>query len=155
MAIKYSPELAATSDLSGKSSEFKRRFFQSKNSGLGIDAKDTSTLNKRFSRVDKGRGLKNRWYGSGWQSWSHVLLHHDAKTANTQWAWPRKQLFPCHFPANRTRTDNIPAINIPQWNAFKYSRIKNITPSPASLLFQGEEQCTGTDLFLHLFERDG
>lgn len=107
-AIKYSPD-GGTIDVSWESSDL-NGVFSVKDAGLGIDPRYIPRLTERFFRVDKGRGSKTGGTGLGLAIVKHVLLHHDAKLQIRSQPG-NGSTFSCHFPANRTRTDNIPAIS--------------------------------------------
>lgn len=109
-AIKYSPDGGEIA-IKWESSEF-NGVFSVKDSGLGIEPRYIPRLTERFFRVDKGRGSKTGGTGLGLAIVKHVLLHHDAKLQiHSQPGFG--STFSCHFPANRTRNDTIPAQPIP------------------------------------------
>ncbi|MBJ7536433.1 phosphate regulon sensor histidine kinase PhoR [Marinomonas transparens] len=106
-AIKYSPD-GGDIEVKWESGEF-NGVFSVKDTGLGIDPRYIPRLTERFFRVDKGRGSKTGGTGLGLAIVKHVLLHHDAKLQiRSQPGYG--STFSCHFPANRLRNDNIPAI---------------------------------------------
>ena len=114
-AVKYSPD-GGNIDVSWESSDL-NGVFSVKDSGLGIDPRYIPRLTERFFRVDKGRGSKTGGTGLGLAIVKHVLLHHDAKLQiRSQPGFG--STFSCHFPANRTRSEDIPE------SLFKNSDIK-------------------------------
>lgn len=107
-AIKYSPN-GGNIKITWESSDL-TSVFSVKDEGIGVDPRYIPRLTERFFRVDKGRGSKTGGTGLGLTIVKHVLLHHDAKLQiHSQ---PNNgSTFSCHFPASRTRRDNIPAIS--------------------------------------------
>ncbi|MCB5161724.1 phosphate regulon sensor histidine kinase PhoR [Marinomonas algarum] len=105
-AIKYSPD-GGNINVSWESDEVSG-VFSVTDSGIGVDPQYIPRLTERFFRVDKGRGSKTGGTGLGLAIVRHVLLHHDAKL-HIQSQLSQGSTFSCHFPASRTRTDNIPA----------------------------------------------
>lgn len=105
-AIKYSPD---GGDITIKwEANQANGVFSVKDTGIGIDPRYIPRLTERFFRVDKGRGSKTGGTGLGLAIVKHVLLHHDAKLQIHSQPGSGS-IFSCHFPANRTRTDDIPA----------------------------------------------
>lgn len=108
-AIKYSPD-GGNIAITWENNEF-NGVFSVKDNGLGIEPRHIPRLTERFFRVDKGRGSKTGGTGLGLAIVKHVLLHHEAKLQIRSQPGAGST-FSCHFPAHRTRTDNIPAITL-------------------------------------------
>ena len=107
-AIKYSPD-GGEIKVKWESNEFSG-VFSVADHGLGIDPRYIPRLTERFFRVDKGRSTKTGGTGLGLAIVKHVLMHHDAKLQILS-ELNRGSRFSCHFPANRVRTDDIPAFS--------------------------------------------